>query len=145
FLAEVPAEEVAGVFDQLRAAGPYVVESYQGTGNAAQLPLQGATDRFILHVATEPDGRLGTLFFQAAAPVPEITALEDLDDAFAELGIDTSFLIADGATCTPVHAREVDVARPIGSIVKLYVLDAVRQGVADGDLAWDDTLTLTDD
>lgn len=145
FLAEVPAQQVPVVFDQLRAAGPYTVEGYDGTEDAAQLPLQGSEDRFLLHVGLEPDGRIGVLFFESVRPVPEITSLPDLDDAVSGLGAEVSLLVADGATCAPVHARETDVARPIGSIVKLYVLDAVRQAVADGTLAWEDTLTLTDD
>ncbi|WP_324650346.1 serine hydrolase [Georgenia sp. H159] len=145
FLAQVPAAQAEAVFAQLRAVGPYVVEGYEGAEDAAQVPLTGADDRFLLHVATDVEGRMTTLFFEAARPVPDVTSLADLDDAFADLGVDSSFLVADGATCEPVRAREADVARPIGSIVKLYVLDAVRASVAEGTLAWDDTLTLTDD
>src|SRR5690625_392615 len=145
FLAQVPAGQVAGVFDQLRASGPFVVAGYNGAEDAAQLPLEGPEERYILHVLTDADGRMNTLFFQGAQPVPELGSVEDLGDAVADLGIDASVLVADGATCEPLHAREADVARPIGSIVKLYVLDAVRQAVADGELAWEDTLTLTDD
>lgn len=145
FLAEIPPEQLSLVFDQLRASGPYRVEGYQGTAEAAQLPLDGAGDRYILHVVTEPDGRMSTLFLQAAAPIPEIDSLADLDAALAELDAETSVLVADSATCEPIHEREADVARPIGSIVKLYVLEAVREQVADGDLSWDTTLTLTDD
>ncbi len=145
FLAEIPAEQVGQVFDQLRAGGPYVVEGYEGAEDAASLPLQGAADRFVLHVGTESDGRMNLLFFEAATPVPDITSLDDVEGALADLGIDASFLVADGVTCEPVRAREADVARPIGSIIKLYVLDAVRQAVADGGLAWEDSLTLTDD
>ena len=145
FLAQVPAEQVAAVFAQLRAGGPYVVEGYDGTEDAAQLPLAAADGRFLLHVVTEGDGRMSTLFFEATRAVPDVTSLQDLDDALAGLDAETSVLVADGATCEPLHERESDVARPIGSIVKLYVLDAVRQAVADGTLAWEDTLTLTDD
>ncbi len=145
FLAEVPAAQVAAVFAQLRAGGPYVVEGYDGTEDAAQLPLAAQDGRFLLHVVTEPDGRMSTLFFEATRAVPDVTSLEDLDAALAGLDAETSVLVADGATCEPLHERESDVARPIGSIVKLYVLDAVRQAVADGTLAWEDTLTLTDD
>ena len=60
FLAEIPPEQLSLVFDQLRASGPYRVEGYQGTAEAAQLPLDGAGDRYILHVVTEPDGRMST-------------------------------------------------------------------------------------
>lgn len=145
FLAEVPATEVATVFDQLRAAGPYVVAGYDGTEDAALIPLEGATGRFYLHIATDAEGRMATLFFEAARPIPDVSSLGDADDALAGLDAETSFLVASAPTCDPIQAREADVARPIGSIIKLYVLDAVRQAVDDGTLAWEDTLTLTDD
>ncbi|WP_193311342.1 serine hydrolase [Georgenia satyanarayanai] len=145
FLAEVPAEQVGAVFAQLRAGGPYTVEGYDGTEDAARLPLAAADGRSLLHIATEPDGRMATLFFEATRAVPDVTSLTDLDAALAGLDAETSVLVADGATCEPLLERESDAARPIGSIVKLYVLDAVRQAVADGALTWEDNLTLTDD
>lgn len=145
FLEQVPAGEVAAVFAQLRGGGPFVVEGYAGTEDAAQLPLAGAADRLLLHVGTEPDGRMNLLFFEAATPVPEVGSLDELESAVADLGIEASLLIADGETCEPVRAREADVPRPVGSVFKLYVLDAVRQAVADGELGWEDTVTVTDD
>lgn len=145
FLDEVPADQVATVFAQVRAAGPFVVGGYAGTEDAAELLLTGPEDRFLLHVGTDAEGRMNLLFFAAAPPVPQITSLDDVESAVADLGIESSLLVADGRTCEPVRAREADVARPVGSIVKLYVLDAVRHAVAAGDLGWDDTVTVTDD
>src|SRR5690625_2072088 len=137
FLEQVPAGEVAAVFAQLRGGGPFVVEGYAGTEDAAQLPLAGAADRLLLHIGTEPDGRMNLLFFEAATPVPKVGSLDELESAVADLGIEASLLIADGETCEPVRAREADVPRPVGSVFKLYVLDAVRQAVADGELGWE--------
>ncbi|MEE6281556.1 Cpe/LpqF family protein [Georgenia sp. MJ170] len=147
FREQVPDEDLAAVFDQLRASGPFTVEGYSGTEDDAQLPLAGPVDRFVLHLGTQPDGRMSVLFFEIAEPVPEVTSLDDLDAALAGLPAETSVLVAevDDGTCRPLLARDADVVRPIGSIVKLYVLDAVRYAVADGELGWQDTLTLTDD
>ena len=147
FLSQVPAGDVAAVFDQLRAVGPYVVEEYAGTEDTAQLPLDGPQDRFVLHINTLPDGRVSGLFFAAAEPVPDISSLDDLDAALDALPAQTSLLVAEveGDTCRALHARDAGEVRPIGSIIKLYVLDAVRHAVADGELDWQDPLTLTDD
>src|SRR5690606_22731531 len=77
FLDEVPADQVATVFAQVRAAGPFVVGGYAGTEDAAELLLTGPEDRFLLHVGTDAEGRMNLLFFAAAPPVPQITSLDD--------------------------------------------------------------------
>lgn len=147
FLSQVPAEDVEAVFAELRATGPFVVDDYSGTQDSAQVPLAGPTERFILHIVTAADGRMTGLFFAAAELVPDVANVVDLDHALDGLDAETSLLVAeveDGA-CVPVHEREADRSRPVGSIFKLYVLDAVHQAVADGELDWSDTLILTDD
>ncbi|MEE6295026.1 Cpe/LpqF family protein [Georgenia wangjunii] len=149
FLAQVPAADVAAVFDQMRALGPFVATGYAGTEDAGQLELVGADDqRFVAHVATVADGRMEGLFLQAATAVPDVASLEDLDGALAALDAQTSALVArvgEDGTCTPLHERDAGELRPIGSAFKLYVLGAVVGAVEDGTLAWEDPLTLTDD
>lgn len=48
----------------------------------------------------------------------------------------------DGAVATLLE-RNADTAAPLGSAFKLYVLAAVADEVAAGDLAWDEMLVLT--
>src|SRR5690625_1894709 len=115
FLAQVPAAQVAGVFDQLRASGPFVVAGYNGAEDAAQLPLEGPEERYILHVLTDADGRMNTLFFQGAQPLPELGSVEDLGDAVADLGIDASVLVPTAPTTrrsTPGGARSPPRSAP---------------------------------
>ncbi|NLV55469.1 MAG: serine hydrolase [Acidimicrobiales bacterium] len=69
----------------------------------------------------------------------------EIEEAMAAMAPKVGLLAArvgDDGTCEPVHAVEPATARPIGSQFKLIVLGAVADRIADGDLAWDDTLIV---
>jgi len=74
----------------------------------------------------------------------EAQAWAALDRRVAALAPTVGFLAArvDGGTCEPVHEVEPAAARPIGSQFKLFVLGALAERIAAGDLAWDDTVTV---
>lgn len=152
FLAEIPAADLAAVFDQLRALGPFTLTGYSEQAGNAQATLIGAGGtRYLVSVSTDADERIQGLYLQPAPALPEIESLADAATAVEEAAEHSSFLLArvlgDGsdATCEPLTATAAETLRPIGSVFKLYVLGAVVDAVAAGDLAWEDTLTLTDD
>lgn len=148
FLAEVPAADVAGVFDQIRAAGPFTLTTYGESATNAESTLTGPDgERLIVSLSTDDAELIQGLFFSPAPPLPEIESTQDAADAVAGAGEATSFLLArvEDGTCDAVEALDADALRPIGSVFKLYVLGAVVEAVADERLTWDDTLTLTDD
>lgn len=69
----------------------------------------------------------------------------EVDDALAEMGPEVGFLAArvtDDGTCEPIHEVEASTPRPIGSQFKLFVLGALARQVVDGQVAWDQTLTV---
>lgn len=156
FLAEIPAAQVAGVFDQLRAAGPFTPVSYDegpvGTATTARTVVTGAGGAsFVLTVSTDVESLVQGLWLAPTSPPPQIDTLDDAAAAVEEAADAGSFLLArvsgEGADarCVEVAAAEPDVLRPIGSVFKLYVLGAVVDAVAEGRLGWADTLTLTDE
>ena len=156
FLAEIPAEQVAGVFDQLRALGPFTATAYAegpvGTATTARTTVTGASGaRYVLTVSTDAEGLIQGLWLGPASEPPQIDSLDDAAAAVRDASEDGSLLLArvDGAgpaaRCVPEATYEADVLRPVGSVFKVYVLGAVVQAVADGRLAWTDTLTLTED
>lgn len=155
FLAEIPAQQVGSVFDQLRALGPFAATAYSegpvGTATTAQTTVTGAGDaRYVVTVSTDADGLIQGLWLAPASEPPQIESLDDAADAVRDASEDGAFLLArmDGAgaaaECVPEATYEADVLRPVGSVFKVYVLGAVVQAVAEGRLAWTDTLTLTD-
>jgi len=70
-----------------------------------------------------------------------------VDRALSGLGPDVGLLAAsvspDG-TCRPVHEVAPSTARPTASQFKLFVLGALAEQVADGQVSWDQTLTVED-
>jgi hypothetical protein len=70
-----------------------------------------------------------------------------IDEALAGLGPDVGFLAAsvdpDG-TCEPVHEVAASTARPTGSQFKLFVLGALAEQIVDGQVSWDQELTVED-
>lgn len=152
FLEQIPASEVAGVFGQIRALGPFALTGYSEAAGNAQASVTGAGEqRFLISVSIDDAELIQGLWVQPAPELPEIDSLADASSAVQSAAEASSFLFAQvvgdgaGASCEPIEARDAEVLRPIGSIFKLYVLGAVVQAVADGALAWEDTLTLTDD
>ncbi|THJ67058.1 hypothetical protein E8P82_06345 [Arthrobacter echini] len=150
FLAEVPADELAATFDQLRALGPFVLETYQEHGPGAQGDLTGAAGQeYLLSISLDGEERIAALLISGLTPIPELSSIEDAPGALSEAGGRSAFLLAevseDGSTCRPVVEDGADQLLPIGSIFKLYVLGALVQAIDDGDLTWDEELTLTED
>ena len=153
FLAEIAAEDVAGVFDQIRALGPFDVTGYaEGPvegGVTAQTEVTGRAEAgFLLLVSVDAEGLIQGLFLRAAPELPAIAGYDDVVDALGDAGDEGSYLLArveDDGGCEPVASFEPDELRPVGSVFKLYVLAAVVHAVSEGTLGWEDTLTLTDE
>ena len=150
FLAQIPADELASTFDELRALGPYELATYQENGPGAEGELTDEDGkRYLLTVGLGEDGRITVLTVVPLMSIPEIATAEDAAAAVSDAAESSAFLLAevseDGATCSPVAEKGADQLLPIGSIFKLYVLGAVVQAIEDGELAWDQTLTLTEE
>ncbi len=132
-----------------------------------------STDRIRLHGA-RPSGRVSTVVAVVAAlvlascsgspstatttaPAPSTTpagstsagaaAWAPIARSLGELGRQTSLLAArvgDDRTCAPVHAEAATTVRPIASQFKLFVLGALAEAVAAGDLAWAQQVAVPD-
>lgn len=151
FLREVPAEEIEPILAQLRSTEPVVLtdvtEEPQGqeAPRSAVLRVTGTTP-LVITISVD-DGRISGLLLQpdTSADVPTMSSWEDLDAAFNDLGATTQVYSADvnGGTCSPVHETAEVQPAPSGSVFKLIVLSAVVDAVAEGDLDWEDELTIT--
>ncbi len=74
------------------------------------------------------------------------TTWEGVRQLLGEAGDVTSFLAAEVAadgSINPIEQFGAGDATPLGSGFKIYVLGALVQAVADGDIAWTDELTIT--
>ncbi len=82
------------------------------------------------------DGLLLDLF------LPSWTAV---DDELRTLAPDVGFLaarVSSNATCVPIHQVDSSIPRPLASEFKLFVLGALANRIASGDLSWSQDLTV---
>lgn len=153
FRAQVPPEQMAPVWQQMRSGGPYTLTRVEGDTAvlAARLEAEDGTDLDVSVVA-DGDGVMSGLTFTPAAPEDAGAAAastEEVVSALEGLGAagQAQVLIArvqDGE-CVPVSEVDAETPGPIGSAFKLYVLATVVDAVDSGDLAWDDELTIDAD
>lgn len=149
FLAEVPPQEIVGLFSQLAADGPWRPgQAVSGEGEQLSIVVRGDADpgEMRIDLTVEDEGAIAGLFFRPVPVLPDLDDLEDVPGALDDLADDTSMLVAriedDG--CVPVVADDADAPRATASTAKLYVLHAVTTAVEAGEIAWDDEVTLTD-
>lgn len=146
FLAEVPAEEIATMLNtNIRPAKPLIPTKYEGDETTAVTTVVGQIgEPFELSIAVNADDMIEGLFLGPVQPDREPAAsIDEITERFDALPGDVrALVIHDGER---VLEREADEASPTGSVFKLFVLGAVADAVAAGDLTWDETLTVTDE
>lgn len=146
----VSAAEVVDLLNrQIRPAQPFAVTGYEGGEREGVLTLQGALgDPFSVTFAISADDLLTGLHIGPAVP-PRTPAesMAEIEEELAALGEGARVLVQLDAGDGPVTvlARGDDQAAPLGSVFKLYVLLAVATAVADGELTWDEPLTVTEE
>jgi hypothetical protein len=152
FREAVPFEtSVVPIVTELQAAGPYEVveiERRSPTGLDALISSADST-RYVVHLDLDAGDQIVGLLVQPAE-IPSLenppTNLDEAADRLAGFG-EASMLAAEvvGNECVPIHAVEAERPVPLGSAFKLYVLGAVADAVAAGDLAWTDQVVITDE
>lgn len=153
FLEQLPPAQVLEVLAQLRDEGPWTVASVQDHAPVAVVVLlEGPAARYEMQLVVDADERVETLFFGEPPPERDPAASwDELVEEVASSRASTSLHVArvvDGA-CVPLEGMPAGTAAgeslPMGSMIKLWVLGAVVDAVARGDLAWDDEVTVTDE
>lgn len=153
FLAQVPADQIAPVLAQFRAGPPLTltavgeVEEHPDGALSTELTLSG-DEPLRLSITVDAEGRIAGLFLQPGPPadLPEVGSWEELDEQFADLGGTTGVYVGEveSGSCATVHASgQAAEPAPSGSVFKLIVLSALVDTVTEGDLSWEDELTLT--
>ena len=79
-----------------------------------------------------------------AAPAPP-TTWAGVDAAVRSVAPQVRLLVANvsNGSCQPIHSIDPATAAPLGSMFKLYVLDALGTAVASGTVRWNQLLTVT--
>ena len=115
---------------------------------AARVRLGGFDHMLTLVVEPDPPHRITELLAPRAQPAPSMPAtLAEVVPTWTDLAPDAPVLVAHVANgqCLSIVAADADQVAPIASAFKLYVLIAVAEAVADGELAWDDLVPIRDE
>lgn len=154
-LAQVSADDLAAIFAQLEQQSPWVPTAVQDAGDSALITIRPPVgDGLDMQIAVGADGLIAGLLFSASAadrvPAASWSELEESVEGFAADTTLTVTEVTDGAVERIAAAGEGSavgdtVAKPSGSMFKLYVLGAVVEAIAAGELTWTTPLTVTDD
>lgn len=149
FRQQVSYDAIQPILDQFRPGAPFTVVDRTGEGSSGEAVIESATgERARIVAEVDGDGRFTTLLIQPTeAPTLEdppesvVEAFNRLAD-LGELRAVTAEIV-DGS-CQVIDSVAVDEPAPVGSVFKLYVLAALGEAIASGELAWDDTITIED-
>lgn len=149
FRQQVSYDAIQPILDQFRPGAPFTVVDRTGEGSSGEAVIESATgERARIVAEVDGDGRFTTLLIQPTeAPTLEdppesvVEAFNRLAD-LGELRAVTAEIV-DGS-CQVIDSVAADEPAPVGSVFKLYVLAALGEAIASGELAWDDTITIED-
>lgn len=151
FRAQVPYDTgIVPILEQLHPQGPFSVVERAGGPSRGQATVETADGtRANIIAEVDPSGQFIALLIQPADTPsledPPVTVAEAFD-RLAQIGSTGAITaeVVDGA-CQPLDVANADTPVPLGSAFKLYVLAALGEAVAEGDVSWDDELTIRDE
>ncbi|WP_188191805.1 serine hydrolase [Nonomuraea sp. SYSU D8015] len=145
FLENIPAAQINQVLANFKDMRLEQIARSQERALVARIVAGGAPYEVVLSV--DGAGLIDGLRFRAPTPErPAPKSWAELDERLRKVAPQTGFVAAEvtrGGDCRPAHAVAHDTARPLGSMVKLYVLGAVAERIRSGAFGWDTQLTVT--
>jgi hypothetical protein len=147
FLAQATPADLVGIFTSFQEQAPWTATSFEGGETQALADVESPdADPLQVQIAVDSSGVIsGLLFTPPPPPRDPADSWEGIDEDVTELADGTSLVVTDLDSGDERLALGPDEAKPMGSVFKLWVLAAVVDAVAAGELAWDDTVTVTDD
>lgn len=152
FLAQADPTKVNAVLAQMAGDGsPTFVgllpaSTLASPSDSLQAVVAFGTTTVTVSMALDASGRIAGLLFSPYVP----TTLDNwtaVDSSLATIAPGTGLVAArlgPSGACTPVHGLDASVARPTGSMFKLFVMGAVAGRIEAGAVQWHQELTLTD-
>lgn len=150
FQDAVPYEQFVTITEQLAGQGPWSLGEvvFSSDVDAVVLVSNDAGVEAELFIEVE-DGEsvvINDLLLTPASNAPEVATVQEALVALESQGT-VRFLAADvgAGDCAPVEEMNADEQMPLGSIFKLYVLQAVVDAVGSGELTWDQPVVIRDE
>jgi hypothetical protein len=156
FLAGLSAANLISILQDLTGpSAPWTVARFEGgasdtRANALLFTADGNQWRIRLGVEAKAPHRINDLFFEPA-PAPEPLerprSWKGLDSYLKRVAPKVGFVAAEvsGGGCQPLFTLNPNRELAVASAFKLYVLGAVADAVAAGEIGWDDALAIQSD
>jgi len=111
----------------------------------ASVSAGGAGEQDQVWLTVDNRGLISWLRISPSVTGPAPATWAGVDSVLRLVAPQIRLLVADvsNGSCQPVHGMDPATAAPLGSAVKLYVLDALANAVASGKVRWDQPLTVT--
>ena len=111
----------------------------------AEVSTYHGSSRAQVLLAVDRRGLVSLLRISPASTGPVPASWAGVDATLRSVAPQVHLLVADvsSGSCRPVHSIDPATPSPLGSAVKLYVLDALGSAVAAGKVRWDQPLTVT--
>ena len=111
----------------------------------AEVSTYHGNSRAQVLLAVDRRGLVSLLKISPASTEPVPASWAAVDTTLRSVAPQVHLLVADvsGGSCRPLHGIDPATPAPLGSAVKLYVLNAVGSAVAAGKVRWDQPLTVT--
>ena len=121
------------------------IEVSEPTALIAIVSTSGVLPRAQVALAVDSQGLISGLRISPATTAPTPTTWAGVDAALRSVAPQVRLLVANvsNGSCQPVHSIDPAAAAPLGSMFKLYVLDALGHAVASGTVRWNQLLTVT--
>ncbi|MEV4220595.1 serine hydrolase [Nonomuraea sp. NPDC049725] len=144
FLAAVPAERINEALAAYKGIQVRSVHVQHAGALVAAVDLGGR--RYLLTLGVNGAGLIsGLLLAEPPEPRPTPASWGELERRLRAVAPRTGFVAAEvtGRSCRPVRGAAAGVRRPLGSMVKLFVLGTVAAQIKKGAYRWDTKLTIT--
>jgi len=111
----------------------------------AEVTTGGAGPPAQVFLAVDRQGLINWLRISPPPAAPSPATWAGVDAAVRSAAPRVRLLVADvtGGSCRPVHGLGPGTPAPLAATFKLYVLDALGQAVAAGNVRWNQLLTVT--
>ncbi|PRX58670.1 beta-lactamase class A [Nonomuraea fuscirosea] len=147
FLKAVPPAQINQIFADVKGMRLERIVGSDDSQLVARVVAGGTP--FEIVIVVDGAGLMTGLQFREpveAKPAPKSWA--EVDKLLRAVSPQTGFLAAEltgKGRCVPAHTIAADRARPLGSMIKLYVLGTVADRIERGAFGWDTQLTIKDE
>jgi Beta-lactamase enzyme family/ORF 12 gene product N-terminal len=148
FLAQVPSEQLLGVFRQLGTITPVEV-GVSSDKLLDGLVTAGDGTKFTVSMKLDVAAKIEELLFKPFTDLVPSSAKtwSEVDQDVKAVGLNYSLFAGEVGTdgsLRELYGTQPDASGPLGSEFKLYVLGALSKAIEAKTIGWDEELTITD-